>query len=149
MRLPEIVCLKTKERINPSEIFGKDADRLLKACAKIFENSLYPYEGCYKSLFRPTLREVRALAITEGKNLALVYRDMVKAWEEENPEEIAKERLSREEWENNYQKQFRIIFGIAKKHRLHLEWHGEDSPSFGDRWTIWQKKERFARIYCM
>lgn len=153
MGYPCIINVDTFTLVNPAEIFGKDANRLLKACNSAFHNWLPSgkYEGCYRSPSRPTLRDVReTINISKGDSLIAAYKAAMVAWESANPEEVAKEHLSRKEWEDNRDKQFRIIYGIARRHGLYLDWHGTSSAACcGDQWTIYKHNERIARIYCL
>jgi len=63
-------------------------------------------------------------------------------------EEEAKEKTSRREWEEQRDKQFRIVYGIAKRHGLYLKWDGNSNPCCGDRWEIFRNGECIGRIQC-
>ena len=95
---PYIINPDTLTHVNPAEIFGKDAKRLLRACNNAFENWL-----------------------SEGK-------------------------CDCEEWERNRDRQFRIIYGVARRHGAYVEWHGTESPG---QWTIHKHDEIIAHIYCL
>ena len=149
MEKPNIVDIKTKTIIDPTKLFGKDANRLLKACNIAFENGLLSnqYKGCYRSFSHPRLEDVRKkFNSAEGENLAVAYKIALAEWESANPKEATKERKSRENWEYNRDKQFRIIYGIAKRHGLYIRWLG---TQFCDQWTIYKRNEPIARIYCV
>ena len=151
MGYPYIINVETFTIVDPAEIFGKDANRLLEACNRAFHNWLRKYEGCYRSPSRPTLGDVRkTLNISNGDSFFAAYKAAMTAWESANPKEVAKEHLSRKEWEEIRDKQFRIIYGIARRHGLYLEWHGTSSAAcYGDRWTIYKHNECIARLCCM
>ena len=153
MGKPYIIDPDTHTIIDPAEIFGKDAKSLLTACHNAFRNWLpsNEYEGCYRSPSRPTLRDLRkTISISGGDTLSAAYKAAMDAWESANPEEAAKEQLSRKEWENNRDKQFRIIYGIARRHGLYLDWNGTGKAACcGDQWTIYKHHERIARICCL
>jgi hypothetical protein len=134
-------------RIVPTDLFGNDADRLLAACEKAFDNALHKYKGCYRSPSRPTLTEVRLFSYES--TLGVAYRAALDKWKADEPDEAAKEESSRKEWEMQRDKQFRIIYGIARRHHLHLHWHGNDSSSCPDQWTIYKNGKSIARIYCL
>ena len=151
--------LKNDSPIDPAEIFGKDTSRIIKAFDKVLDHWLYPHQGCYRSPYRPTCEKVRkeinlskenieSIAIEiliDAIDLLAAYMAANDAWEATNPEEVAKEQLSRMEWESNRDRQFRIIYGIAQRHGLFLEWHGYGC---GDQWTIYRHHKPIARIYC-
>lgn len=145
-----IIDAYTLNPINPAEIFGKDAKRLLKACDTVFKNWLTSgqYEGCYRARSRPTLEDVRK-NVSKVDNIMDAYKAAMAEWETANPEEVAKEQASRNEWEKKRDKQFRIIYGIARRHGLYLEWYGVNGVACcGDRWTIYKQKKCIARICC-
>ena len=149
---PYIINVDTFTIVDPVEIFGKDAKRLLAACNIAFHNWLPSgrYEGCYCSPSRPTLSDFReTFDISKGGSLIAAFKAKMAAWESDNPEEVAKEQLSRKKWEDNCDKQFRIIYGIAKRHGLYIKWHGNSSPCCGDQWTIYKHNDRIARICCL
>ena len=153
MGCPYIIDVDTFTPVDPAEIFGKDANRLLEACNKAFHNWLSSgeYEGCYHSPSRPTLRDIRKIHdSSKGETLFATYESVMTEWETANPEEVAKEQLSRKEWEENRDRQFRIIYGIARRHGLYLDWHGHSSGSCcGDQWTVYKHNNRIARICCV
>ena len=152
MGRPYIINPDTSTPVDPAELFGKDAKRLLEACDKAFHNWLpsSAYKECYRSPSRPTLGDARKIHdSSKGEPLGATYKSLVTEWETSHPEEVAKEQLSRKEWEANRDKQFRIIYGIARRHGLYLDWHGNNAPYFPDRWDVYKDKERIARIFCM
>lgn len=147
---PNIINLGNGNIVNPAEIFGKDAKRLMAACETAFHNSLPGacYKSCYRSPIRPTLKDISKMHKEES--LGRAYRKAVEEWEVANPEEIAKEQASRKVWETMLDKQFRIIYGIARRHGLYLDWHGKGKAACcPDQWTIYKHNEPIARIYCM
>ena len=127
-----------------SEFFGKDAMRLYNACQIVMRASFRKYEGCYFSPYRPGMRTLRATADRTGKTLIEVNKE----WEMRNPLEVEKENKSRKEWDENVARQFRVIYGIAKRHHVFLRWEGRGSVCEPDRWTIIIKNKEVARI-CM
>ena len=143
-----IMNLRNYVTIDPADLFGKDAARLLTACEKAFHHKLRPYEGCYRSPSRPRISDSRKNA-SEGTSFIAFYRAALAKWEKENPEEVQKEQESRKAWEAERDKQHRIIFGIAKRHGIYLQWHGKSSAACcPDQWTIYRKHESIARICC-
>ena len=72
----------------------------------------------------------------------------MKKWYDEHPEEAKKEQASRKKWEKDRDKQFYIIYGIAKRHGLYLKWHGNDAPRCGDMWDIYKGAKLIGKIYC-
>lgn len=146
-----IVNVDNDTIVNPTEIFGKDANRILEACYSAYRNWLHKYEGCYRSPFRPTLNDVRKTGnFSKGESLIAIYRTTLDAWESANPKEVAKEQISCKEWENNRDKQFCIIYGIARRHGVYVDWHGTGSVvCCGDQWTIYKHNKRIARIFCV
>ena len=95
-----VIVNNNNERIPVKELFGKDSARLVRACCNIMENWLYPYKNCYLPANRP----------------ALPY---LKEWYKEHPDEKEKRDSSRKDWEAQRDKQFRIVYGIAKHHLLY------------------------------
>ncbi len=110
-----------------SKLFGKDTERLYKACQKIMYCWLYKYKGCYIPENRP-------------------YPPFIKMWLKEHPEEKRKMELSRKEWEAKRDKQFRIVYGIAKKHHIYMEWCGKETSSCGDDWVIKKNGEEIGYL---
>ncbi|MCI8396766.1 MAG: hypothetical protein HFJ52_03705 [Clostridia bacterium] len=134
--------------IKLESLFGKDAKPFSDACRKVMHDWLYPYDGCY-SANHPLASELRRiLSVPEGSNFITEYKAFLAKWYEENPDEKEKEERSRKEWEAQRDKQFRIIYGIARRHGFYLKWHGNSNPCCGDQWEIYRKHERIARICC-
>lgn len=123
-----IVDSLNNERIAINKLFGKDSARISKACYCIMENWLYPYKDCYLPASRPSLP----------------YR---KKWYNEHPEEKEKMESSRKEWEEQRDKQFRIVYGIAKHNHLYIKWCGNSSVSRGDEWVINKNGKSIAFLY--
>lgn len=134
--------------IDPTDLFGKDTQRLFDACNKVMHDWLYKYDGCYIPSGRPTLFELfKTVSSSDRTARMTVCKSIQEEWNLSHPEDREKEINSRKEWERNHDKQFRIIYGIAKRHVLYLEWHGNDSVApCGDQWTIYKDHERIARI---
>lgn len=134
--------------IKLDSLFGKDAKHLSNACRMVMHNWLYPYEGCYRAN-HPKLSELRkTLSIPDGSNFITEYKAFLAKWYEKHPDEKAKEEQSLKEWEARRDKQFRIIYGIARRHGFYLKWHGNANPCCGDQWEIYKEHERIARICC-
>ena len=149
---PYIINVDNGKIVNPTEIFGKDAKRLMTACKTAFHNSLPSgsYEGCYRSPFRPTLKDICEISKRESLSISKAYKKVMEEWEAANPEEVAKEQISRKAWEEMRDQQFCIIYGIARRHGLYLDWHGKGKADCClDQWTICKKNEHIARICCM
>ena len=133
-----------QERLNPTELFGNDATKLFEACKIVMENWLHPYADCYRANY-PNMSEIRKEVGTD--NFAAKFKAFMKQWYAQNPDEALKEISSRKEWEENRDKQFRIIYGIAKRHRLYLKWHGNnDVACCGDEWEIYKNNQAIGRI---
>lgn len=131
-----------------SKIFGKDSEALYQACSRLMNLSLYPYKDCYRA-DHPTLSEVRNyVVVPEGSTFGTEFKRILKKWYDEHPEEKAKEEQSRREWEEDRDRQFRIIYGIAKRHGCYISWHGNSSPRCPDRFEVYRGTERIARICC-
>ena len=116
------ICLFLKNGdcvcIDPDMIFGKEAERFSKACEKIKDFWLNPNKNVYHS---------------------------------ENPfdpEEIKKIQESKKALEAENQRQFRIVYGIAKRNNVRVKWGGNSSVSCGDRWELYKFKKRIGRIEC-
>lgn len=137
-------------KIDPTPLFGKDSERLLNACYQVFQNWLYPHAGCYHSPSHPRWSDAQSLAkVLKDESVGSVFKSLIAEWKEDHPDEFAKEQLSRKVWEANRDKQFRIIYGIAKRHGLYLEWLGTGgSPSYGDQWIVYKNKKEIACIHC-
>lgn len=134
--------------IKLEDLFGKDAKRLEKACDNIMDNWLYKYKGCYRANY-PSLSEVwKTTDIPKGSSLAKVWKQAIKDWYEDHPGEKEKVENSRREWEENRDRQFRIVYGIAKRHGLYLDWCGNGSVSCGDRWIIIKDHKEIAKLQC-
>ena len=123
-----------------TDLFGNDTQLLLEACEKAMNNWLYPYADCYSAI-----RKFRESSFWKGVGLCKAYKDFLDA----NPVESQKVEASRRKWEEQCAKQFRIIFGVAKRHGMYIHWHGNDlAACCGDRWTVYKKNQPIARIQC-
>lgn len=149
---PFIVKTQSWEKVDPFSFFGRDAQALLEACKTVYENQHGNgrYKECYRSPFRPTFEEIRKnYPGVRGFELIRLRKKIVAEWEDGNPCELAKEKHSYQEWQRFMDKQFRIIYGIAKRHHLHIDWHGKDSVvCCPDLWTIFKNHRDVARIHC-
>ena len=116
--------------ISLETILGNDTERLLEACAQVTYNWLYPYEGCFrvKGLYVPGM-------------FPHEYKEALEKWYSEHPEDKARYDASRKDWEAERDRQFRIVYGIMKRHHLFILWHGSGHVCVcGDRWTIFRNK---------
>lgn len=142
-----IVNLQTQTPMEPTELFGMSAKRLMTACNKVMDYALRPYDGCYRAPNRPSVKDLY-IERNMDENFGSQLKATMAKWREENPEEFAKEEASRKEWEFEREKQFRIIFGIAKRKGLYLKWYGEGScVCMPDQWEVLKNGEPIARIY--
>ncbi|MCI8621014.1 MAG: hypothetical protein HFJ50_04535 [Clostridia bacterium] len=143
-----ISFLPQDEQISLESLFGNETKDLSKACRKVMVNWLYPYADCYISK-RPTLSEFLKNTTTDDRKSKIAeYRALVEQWYLEHPEEREKEEESHKNWEMRRNKQFSIIYGIAKRHHLFVKWNGNGNPRCGDQWEIYRKKKRIGRICC-
>ena len=47
----------------------------------------------------------------------------------------------------NYSRQFRVIYGIARRHHIRLDWDGRDKYTcMPDRWEIYKNGKHIGRI---
>ena len=122
-------------------LVGKDVKKLTTACENIMHNWLYRYDGCYFSPSRPRPSRFRR---QEGVS----FRELTEIWMEENPDEVEKEKESRGKWEQNRDRQFKIVYGIAKRHGLYLEWCGNGSVPEGDRFLVYKNQDVIAKLQC-
>ena len=134
--------------IKLESFFGKDAEHISNACRKVMHDWLYPYDGCYYANHPKIFELSKILSIPDGSNFITEYKAFLEKWYEKNPDEKAKEEQSRKDWEERRDKQFRIIYGIARRHGLYLKWHGNSNPCCGDQWEIYKKNKQIARICC-
>ena len=142
-----IINLANYSLMDPKTLFGEDVSKLFSACRKILDNHLHPYEGCYCS--HPSASELRrTLFIPQGSNFATVRKSFLKQWYIDHPDEAQKMEASRKEWEEQRTRQFLIVYGIAKRHGLHLRWHANSTPSYADEWEIYKNHTAIARILC-
>lgn len=127
-------------------LFGEDAEKISEACINVMKNWLYPYKGCYQTK-RPLLQEfLKNFAPMDKANIVIEYKEFIAKWYADNPDEAKKEEDSSKEWEKHRNEQFRIIYGIAKKHKMFLKWCGNNNPRYGDRWEIYMRHRRIGRI---
>ena len=136
-------------RVDLQPLFGNDLGKLLYACERVYKNWLYPYEGCYRAEGRPSSVELHErIIVPKGSTFAREARKAIYQWYEEHPDEKAKEMASKKRWEAERDKQFRIIYGVAKRHRLHIDWYGNGSPSYGEQFGIYKNQKCIAIICC-
>ena len=139
--------MDSRATIPAEEIFGTEADRMHDVCEIILRNALRPYEGC----LHPNYDEVKAIKadlVASGvANHSL--RDAYDIWMECHPEEAEEIKASRKAWEEERDRQFRIVYGIAKRHNVYLKWHGVSTICCcPDMWEVYKGREPVARI-CM
>ena len=133
------VPLKDLERF-----FGKDSRRVVKALYTLKNNWDYPvgYRAC------PSILEYKKL-YGMSQNMLLLYngyRDFKKRWYAEHPKETKREAEILRKWENIRNKQFRTIFGAAKRNGLYMKFSRGDESSCGDRWLIYKHQKLVAII---
>lgn len=144
------------EVIKPEALFGKDAERMYEACKKAFHNSLRPYEGCYIPAGLPKVMEI-GMQLEKQKGCKPTIRDIKEALDKaresfynEHPKELKAYVDSRQNWEYERDRQFRIIYGIAKRHHLSVDWYGKDkSCCCPDQWEILKNGKSIGRICLM
>ena len=131
------------KNIDPKTIFRNEAKRLFKACEKVKSYKMFRYEKCYhapKPSFFKMKKEGEVANFHE-------YKEFLKTWYSEHPEEYAREQESKRKADEEYARQFRIIYGIAKRHHVRLEWDGEDQNCcMPDRWEVYKNGKRIGRI---
>lgn len=131
-------------------IFGSDTNRLLRACKAIMHDWLYPYEGCYCAP-HPNFKEVREMLgkYVNGAQFIKERKKILDVWYNEHPEEAKKEEMSRKQWKHRRDKEFKTVYGIAKRHGVYLLWYGKDGAcQCGDQWEVLKGHESIGRI-CM
>lgn len=131
--------------VEAKEYFGKDAEKLLKACMALRKMWPQPYKDCYRAPC-PTSSELREkLVIPEGSSFGKEVMKAINNWYDEHPGERELEEASRNAVDAHQNKQLRIIFGVAKRHGYLIK---QDLPSYGDRFTVYRNGHQVARIYC-
>ena len=131
------------KNIDPKTLFGKDTEKLFDACYKVMHDNLFPYEDCYHASKPSFFRMKKAGEVADIHE----YREFLKKWYTEHPGEFDREQESKRQFEENYARQFRIIYGVAKRHHIHLVWDGENSTCcMPDCWEIYKKGECIGRI---
>lgn len=149
----DLLNLKSKrvdprETIPAEEIFGKEADRMHEVCKKILHHSLRPYEGCKRANYQE-VKAIREELIANGETTGLL-RKAYDIWMERNPEKAEAIQESHREWEAERDRQFRILYGIAKRHGVYLKWYGKGSVCCcPDMWEVRKGREAIARICLM
>lgn len=136
-----------RETIPAEEIFGTEADRMHEVCKKVLHHALHPYEGCKT----PNYAEIKAIKAELVANGAAdtSLRAARSIWLKRNPAEAEEIEASHRAWEAERDRQFRIAFGIAKRHNLYLKWHGKSEICCcPDMWEVYKGREPVARI-CM
>ena len=126
--MPWIRDSRTAELIDPTLLFAKEANTLLGACHKVYEGWLHQYKGCYLPNYPKSVTSMSAYI----------------KWLKENPDEQEKIKASRAEWKREYDRQFRIIFGIAKRHGLYLK----QREYYVEQWLVYRDHEVVAVIHC-
>ena len=143
----ELVMLNLNDWDKPipmEELFGKDAGKMYDTCKKIMHMALFPYEGCYCAPI-PSVSSIKTLLRTTDIKRVMEYR---KQWYVEHPEEKKKEEESKAKWDEEYARYFRVLYGISKRHNIHIEWGGnKDLATFcPDKFEVYKHRERIARI---
>lgn len=136
---------ETYAPVSATEIFGKDAKKLLDACMALRKTWPQPYKDCYHAP-HPTVSELReTLIIPEGSDFHTEAMKALKKWYDDHPGERDLEEASKNAVDAHQNKQIRIIFGVAKRHGCLIK---QDLPTYGDRFTVYRNGHQVARIYC-
>ena len=147
----DFVYVKASKNDEPLEItdfFGRDSKKFYEAAKRVMHKQLFPFEGCYRSFERPTKIELKkTFQVPEGKSFTEMADEYYAQWYEDHPGEKEKEEKSKEEWKDEKARDFRIIYGIAKRHRYYLKWLGEDTVArCSDQWEVYKNKKRVGII---
>ncbi|MEI3401471.1 MAG: hypothetical protein V8R51_03710 [Clostridia bacterium] len=138
--------------INAFDLFGDEAEKLLETCYKVFQDSLYPYKGIYRSPLRPSILEYRQEYFDNGgdsQHFIYFARHERRLWEKQHPEELEKEAKAKREWDESRENDFRLIAEIVSRHNLQVEWLG---GVYSDIWNIYSNdihRSLIAQIHCM
>ena len=144
-------AIAQEDNNNPYELkffFGRDSKRMYRACKMVMNDWLYKYEGCYHANHPSRIELKRTLRVPEGSTFKDKAKKAIDQWYDEHPGEREKEVASKEAWTCENKRHFGIVYGIAKKHGLYMEWLGDGNPSLGDQWIIHKKHKRVA-ILCI
>ncbi|MBR3002286.1 MAG: hypothetical protein IKF38_01780 [Clostridia bacterium] len=127
------ICDTDGREIEPHELFGKKVSAVKKAMVSIMKygrGDEKRYEGCYKA---PDILRLKYEECCPDGNIS--YDE----WKMQfYPEECELERLSCFNRDQQIVKCFKLVYGVAHKNGIHLEWQGkinskESEPAW---WTV-------------
>lgn len=124
--------------LDAEKYFGKDTAILFECCSKILENALKNFKGC-KSYNWEDIRKIRQERKVGAKEAIEIYRD-------ENPEKVKRVEESQKRWKEENERLFKIVYGIARRHHIFLDWLGNADPYCPDEWEVYKKGKKVGRI---
>lgn len=145
--MKKYLMYNTQDYDNPipaENIFGKETQRLYKACRLIMDYDLHPYRGC-KSPDYAEIRVIKAELEAAGAadSTLRAARDL---WLERNPTKAAEIAESHRQWEAERDRLFRVVYGIAKRHGVFLDWHGKGKTCCcPDQWEVYKSRKHYER----
>lgn len=119
------------------KLFGKEFDRVLAICEKLYNRHMYPYKNGYPA--NPATEAVRGY---RG-----FWRERVDKWMEEHPIEAENYHVEKNNWHVEGEKLEKALYGIAKRKHVRIEWGAKSSSAYcPDKFYIYKNGSLFAAI---
>lgn len=114
--------------ISAQSIFGKDANKVMSIVKSLFDRYMWPFEN---NAPKPS-----------DYGFSMATR---KEWMQS--EQRNEYRSAKKEWEEKDDKLIKALYGIAKRHHVHVKWlRYSTAASFPDQFFIYKNGNRIAMI---
>lgn len=123
-------------------LFGKDTTALCKEMQFILKASLgHLYDDCYTGPYLNMFEFKRKYNLDMSAYLA--YKS---DYYDRNPGTKEAEIASRKARKEKLDRAFRVIYGIAKRNHVFIEWYGTGAACEPDRWTVYRNHEAVLKV---
>lgn len=140
-----VISYATYTCISPKEIFGKDADKILDVCQKLYDRHMYPAENGRPQNPAFTVGNIRLSNTPKGKRVMEAIID----WLNDHPIEKAQYESEKAKWNAESERLWKTLYGIAKRRHIRIEWlGGRDSCCFPDQFLVYKNGKCIALIQC-
>lgn len=136
------IILDTSNHVIPfGNIFGKEEKKVLELCYKLMWRHISPFDNG-APMYPATANE---LCLASG-NGSLI--DGMTNWEKNHPEKMKAYKESLNRWNEETYRMLRALYGIAKRHHVHIKWLRDSTTCMPDRFLVNKKGKQIAMIQC-
>lgn len=122
-----------------NRVFGKDADKVMKICRTLMDRRMYDIDRPR----HPGLDWIKDM----WRSKKMTLHDARETWNRENIEAYTQYLNDVKAWENETEKMLGKLYGIAKRHHVHIKWLAVDTAAcMSDRFLIQKNGKVFAIV---